>query len=475
MNSLAKVLFLALFTVTLVCLAPAQTVTDVDAVVQKAVDSKRIPAAGVAVVKDGKVVLAKGYGMADVDSSTAANENTVFQIASVTKQFTAAGIMLLVEDGKLKLDDPLGKYVPNVPAKWSSVTVRQLLNQVSGIPNYTEGRRLVNDKNYTKTEILGLVKEVPPAFDPGTKWAYSNTNYFLLGMVIEKASGKSYPDFMRDRVFKPLGMRSTEVNTSGLKFKNAATGYDFKDGKWEKAELDDPSQPFAAGAIISTPADMAKWSIAVSEGKLLKKTSWDEIFASGKLVNGNATNYGFGWEIGKIGEVNYLAHSGGIGGFGSYHIRFPTENLSIVVLTNSAGRATPLAMEIAGVYLPKVAAATAAQKAAQEAAKNASAIADADPATTKFLRTVFEGLIKGEGDPAQFSVEMQKFMFPDRIKQPTPMTGQTLKSFELMTAENADGGKKRQYRATFESGMRVRVFYTVDAQGKIAGVGVRPE
>jgi hypothetical protein len=253
-------------------------------------------------------------------------------------------------------------------------------------------------------------------------------------------------------------------------------GYDLKGDKWERARLDDPSQPFAAGAIASTPVDMAKWAIAVSDGKLLKKTSWDDAFASGKLADGKPTNYGFGWEIGKVGETAYLAHSGGISGFGSYHVRFPSENLSVVVLTNTAGRATPLALDIAGVYLPKVAAVIAAQKAAQEAARNAAPIADTEPETTKFLRGVFEGMLKGEGEPSNFSAEFQKFLFPDRIKQlQGPFGGQVLKSFDLMAAETPDGGKRRQYRGTFQSGMKIRVLFTVDAQGKISGVNVRPE
>jgi CubicO group peptidase (beta-lactamase class C family) len=453
-----------------------QTTADVDAVVQTAVSLRNIPAAGVAVVRDGKVVLAKGYGSADIEGSMAANENTAFQIASVTKQFTAAGILLLVEDGKLKLDDPLGNYVSDVPEKWRGITIRQLLNQVSGIPNYTAGGKLVNDKNYAKAEIIGLVKDVPVRFEPGSRWEYSNTNYFLLGMVIEKVSGKSYPEYMRERIFKPLDMNATVINTSGLKIKNAAMGYDLKVDKWVRARLDDPSQPFAAGAIVSTSADMAKWAIAVSDGKLLKKTSWDEAFESGKLADGKPTNYGFGWEIGKIGEAAYLAHSGGIPGFGSYHVRFPAENLSVVVLTNTGGRATSLALDVAGVYLPKVAAAVAAQKAAQEAARNAAPIADTEPDTTKFLRTVFEGMLKGEGDPSNFSAEFQKFLFPDRIKQlQGPFGGQSLKSFDLMTAESADGVKRRQYRGTFESGMKIRVVFTIDAQGKISGTNVRPE
>ncbi|HEX6280137.1 MAG TPA: serine hydrolase domain-containing protein [Pyrinomonadaceae bacterium] len=470
----AKVLFLALLSVTSAGVAFAQTVADIDAVVRKVVDAKAVPAAGVAVVRDGKVVLAKGYGAADIESGIAADENTAFQIASVTKQFTAAGIMLLVEEGKLKLDDTLGKYVPDAPAKWSGVTIRQLLNQVSGIPNYTAVGKLVNDKTYTKAEIIALVKDEPQRFEAGTKWEYSNTNYFLLGMVIEKVSGKSYPEFMSERIFKPLGMTSTVINTSGLKIKNAASGYRRASGKWEKAGIDDPSQPYAAGAIVSTPADMAKWAAAVGEGRLLKKTSWDEAIASGKLTDGKPANYGFGWQIRKIGETGYIGHGGGIAGFGSFIIRFPAEDLSVVVLTNTtSGASQEIAFEIAGLYLPKVATVLAAQKAE----KNAPAIADADPETTNFLRGVFEGMVRGEGDPAHYSTEMQQFLFPDNIKQlKGPLGSQgPIKVFELLSAETPDGGKRRVYRATFDSGMKVRVHFTIDTQGKISGANVRPE
>lgn len=446
----------------------------VDSIVQRSIDAKQIPAAGIAVVRDGKVVLAKGYGAAGVETQTLANEDTAFQIASLTKQLTATGILLLAEDGKITLEDTLGKYVPDVAAHWSAITIRQLLNQVSGIQNYTATGKLVNDKNYTKTELLGLVRDLPANFEPGTKWEYSNTNYFLLGMVIEKIAGRSYPDFMKDRIFKPLGMSSTIVNTSGSQIKNAAIGYELASDKWQRAKLDDPSQPFAAGAIVSTPVDMAKWAAAVSEGKLLTRASWDEAFASGKLADGKSTGYGFGWQMGRIGETSYLGHGGGIAGFGSYHVRFPADNLSVVVLVNTASRIPQqLALEIAGLYLPKVGAVIAAQNAA----RNAGAIADADPETTKFLRGVFDGMLRGEGDPALFSTEMQKIMFPDNIKQlKGPLGSQgPVKTFELLTAENTNGTKRRVYRATFESGLKVRVNFTLDSEGKITGANVRPE
>ncbi|HEX6126585.1 MAG TPA: serine hydrolase domain-containing protein [Pyrinomonadaceae bacterium] len=472
-NLFVRVLFLALVAVGSAGVALGQAVADIDAVVQKMLDA-RVPAVGVAVVRDGKVILAKGYGAADKETGATANENTAFQIASVTKQFTAAAIMLLVEDGKLKLDDTLGKYVEDVPAKWKGITIRQLLTQVSGIPNYTAFGRLVKDKVYSQAEILAIVKDEPHRFEPGTKWEYSNTNYFLLGMIIEKVSGKSYPEFMSERIFKPLGMTSTTINTSRLQIKNAASGYGRVNGKWEKAQLDDPSQPFAAGAIVSTPADLAKWAVAVGEGKLLKKTSWDEAFASAKLADGKPANYGFGWQVGRMGETGYIGHGGGIAGFGSFIVRFPAENLSVVVLANTtSGASQELAFEIAGLYLPKVAAALAAK----EAERNRPSIADADPETTKFLRGIFEGMVRGEGDPALYTAEMQKVLFPDNIKQlKGPLGGQgPIKAFELLTAEAPDGGKRRVYRATFESGVKVRVNFTLDAQGKISGATVRPE
>jgi CubicO group peptidase (beta-lactamase class C family) len=452
----------------------AQTVADVEALVSKAVETKGAPAIGVAVVRDGKVVLAKGYGVADAEGSVAANENTGFQIASVTKQFTAAAIMMLVEDGKLSLSDPLNKFVPDVPAKWGGVTVRQLLNQVSGIPNYTAVGKLVNTKTYTKAEILNLVRDVPPEFAPGAEWQYSNTNYFLLGMIIEKVSGKSYENFMRDRIFKPLGMTSTVINTSGLKIANAAVGHRNEAGAWKRGSADDPSQPWAAGAIVSTPVDLAKWAAAQGDAKLLKKASWDEIWAPAKLTDGRPSNYGFGWGVDKLGEVTMLSHGGGIAGFNSHISRFPNDNLSVVVVANTNTRlAEQLALDIAGLYISKVASFLAAQRAA----KSASTIADADPDTTKFLRSAFEKMVTGEISADLFNAEMQKLLFPDRIKQlQGPLGSQgAIKSFELLKAADKDGVKTRTYRITFESGVKVTGNFALDAQGKISGAGFRPE
>lgn len=473
-SAVARALAAGIFSVAAIASAHAQTAADIDALVNKALADKAAPSAAIAVVKDGKVVLTKSYGQADVDAKAAADENTLYQLASVTKQFTATAIMMLAEDGKLSVNDTLGKHLTDAPAAWRGVTIRQLMNQVSGIPSYTEGGKLNREKIYSSAEILGLVKDTPMVFPAGERFHYSNTNYYLLGMIIEKVSGKSYPDFMKDRIFKPLGMTNTAVNTTGLKLKNAAIGHAMESGSWKKRFTEDPSQPWAAGAIVSTASDMAKWALAQGDTKLLKKASWDEIWASAKLTDGSSSPYGFGWRAGNFGDTSFWNHGGSIAGFQSHITRFPNENLSVVVLANSNSRFPELmAFDIAGLYIPKVATAAAAQRAAA----NAKPIEDADPETTKFLRASFEKMITAEISPDLFDEKFRAMLFPDRIKElGSRLGGQgAIKSFELMRAENSEAGKRRGYRITFDGGLKLNANFTIDPQGKIAGAGFRPE
>lgn len=450
----------------------AQTVSDVDAVVQKLAESKQIPGAAVAVVRDGKIILAKGYGAENIETKTPADENTVYEIASVTKQFTAAAIMLLVEDDKIKLDDALGKYLTDVPESWQAVTIRQLLNQVSGIPNYTAAGKIRIEKKYAPEEILQMVADMPLEFAPGTRWQYSNTNYFLLGLVIEKVSKKSYAEFMKERIFKPLKMNSTQINTSGLKIEKKAVSYSINKDGWKKEINADPSQPFAAGAVVSTASDMAKWALALESEKLLKKNSLNEIWTAAKLSDGKTTDYGFGWQISKIGETDFVEHNGGIAGFTSHILRFPNENLSVAVMVNTGTPATrKLAYEIAGLYLPKFGAAVAGREK-----KASQTLADKDEATTKFLRETFEKMIAGTVDQNLFTPEMQKLLFPDRVAQLKSFLGTqgAIKSFDLVEDSSDESIKRRAYRVSFDR-LKVRISFAVNAEGIITGVNLRPE
>lgn len=273
----------------------AQTTIDIDALAHKQIADRKIPGASVAVIRDGKVLAVKGYGFENLESKIPATENTVYEIASITKQFTAAGILLLVEDGKIKLDEPVGKYLDTLPEAWRGVTVRQLLNQTSGIKNYTTVAAMEQEKDYTAAEMIKFVADAPLEFAPGTNWQYSNTNYFLLGLIIEKISGKSYAEFMRRRIFKPLKMSATQINDHKATIKNRAVGYKRNQGDFKTALRVSPTHPFAAGAIVSTVSDMAKWDAALSGEKLLKRQSLEQMFApSAKVAADNPAKYGFG-------------------------------------------------------------------------------------------------------------------------------------------------------------------------------------
>ncbi len=225
----------------------------VDEYVQKQLETRHIPGVSVAVVKDGRVVMAKGYGVANVELSVPANENTVYQLASVTKQFTATAIMMLVEAGKLSLDDKVTKVLDGLPAAWSEVTVRHLLNHTSGIKSYTSVPSFFATarKDYQKEEIIKLVADAPLEFAPGEKWNYNNTGFFLLGLIIEKVSGKDYGAFLHERIFQPLGMTSTRVNDLKEIIRNRAPGYAWQNGTLRNGEYLSPTQPYSAGALVS--------------------------------------------------------------------------------------------------------------------------------------------------------------------------------------------------------------------------------
>jgi D-alanyl-D-alanine carboxypeptidase len=449
----------------------AVTEADIAAVITKVQKERQVPGVSIAVIRDGKTILTRGYGVANLETNTPATEKTVYQLASVTKQFTSTGILLLVEDGKIKLDEPFVTYLPDLPAawkeRWKDVTVRHLLNHTSGIPSYTAvpdfGKTI--RKDYTKEELLGLVAEKPLEWKPGEKWAYNNTGYFLLGVVIEKVSGKSYNDHLTERIFKPLGMNDTRVNDLRAVIPNRATGYAMGPKGLQNGEYTSPTQPYAAGALVSTVADMAKWVEAVDAGKVLKPDSWKAAWTPTKLADGKTQDYGFGWTLGDANGHPIIAHGGGIPGFSTNVLRLPADKVSIVLLTNSetadSGR---LARQLAALYVPTIA----------EAEKKA--IADPDPALTKRLTGIVAGLAKGEAKEADFTPEFWKFIYPDRVKEgpSTFGSGGALKSLELLSRnEEADGRVRLAYRATFGT-TPVQVMMMLTKDGKIGGMGFRP-
>jgi CubicO group peptidase (beta-lactamase class C family) len=285
------------------------------------------------VAKDGVPLLRQGYAMADREWDIANTPDTKFRLGSITKQFTAAAILLLAQDGKLSIDDPVSKFYPDAPAAWSRVTIKHLLTHTSGIPSYTSIPGFFDKaakSAMTPAEIVKLTQEQPLEFEPGSKFNYDNTGYVLLGVVIEKASGLTYADFLRSRIFVPLGMKDTGYDVSQTVLHHRAKGYGAgPSGELVNADYLDMSVPYAAGALYSTVDDLSTWDRAIVAGKLLQPGSWRAAFTD------YGHGYGYGWFLDKLGQHRRIQHGGGIHGFSTAFQRYPDEGLAVVVLGNS--------------------------------------------------------------------------------------------------------------------------------------------
>ncbi len=450
-------------------LDPKVAAKKVDEFVAAEMEKRHIPGLSVAVVRRGEVVHAKGYGQANVELSVPASADTIYQIGSITKQFTATAIMMLAEEGKLSLDDPISKHLDIASEAWSSVTVRHLLNHTSGIKSYTSiaDNMAKNRLDRSKDEIIGTVRELPLEFEPGEKFAYNNSGYFLLGLIIEKASGKSYGEFLGERIFKPLRMTATRVNDLKPIIKNRATGYAWQAGQLQNAEHSSMTWPFSAGAIVSTVTDLAKWDAALYGEKVLPQSALDQIWTKSKLTSGKETDYGFGWGIGGHRGHRLIGHGGGISGFSTDIARFVDDKLTVVVLTNLSGpTANPasLARGIAGFYILDF---------AETATKP---IEDKDPAATELFKGVLQATIDGKLDAERFTPEMQKLLFPDRAKQ----VGEFLaplgpyKSFTLVEYKEEGTSRTFRYKVAFADQSLI-LTATLNGNGKIAGLTIMPD
>ena len=299
------------------------------------------PGGAAIVVREGRWIFRKGYGLADRENGIAVQPDMPFRIGSVTKQLTAAGIFILVDEGRIALDDDITRFFPDYPTRGRRITVENLLTHSSGIPSYNEmlvePAALSIDK--TVAEIVDEIKGEPPRFEPGEAVAYSNSNYFLLGAIIEKVSGRKYADFMAARVFEPVGMRSTAYEGHERNGTRRVEGYTRGRNKpWQKAPPISMTQPFAAGAVISTVEDLARWSEAIEQRKLLSAESWKRMFRPFVLKEGRVTNFASGWFIDRyaFGREVY-GHAGGINGFASFVYWVPKDRIFVAVLLNNTG------------------------------------------------------------------------------------------------------------------------------------------
>ncbi|WP_159699272.1 serine hydrolase [Massilia sp. 9I] len=302
------------------------------------------PGATVIVVKDGKTVLRRAYGMADTSKNIDMTPEMALRIGSLTKQFTATAILMLLEEGKLSLDDDITRHLPDYPTRGKKITIEHLLTHTSGIVSYTSkpGYGAGMAQNLTVAQMIDSFKNDPLDFEPGSQFRYNNSGYFLLGAIIEKVSGQSYASFLEQRIFKPLGMNDTYYEGVGRSKAPVAAGHTRSGTGFGPAKPLSMTQPYAAGSLVSTVDDLARWDAAVSSGKLLKPASWQRAFTPYRLSDGKPTTYGYGWGISQVQGSAAIGHSGGINGFSTYGLRLPDQKVYVAVLTNSdAGPANP--------------------------------------------------------------------------------------------------------------------------------------
>ncbi|MDQ3749427.1 MAG: serine hydrolase [Acidobacteriota bacterium] len=294
----------------------------------------------VLMARDGQPVISKGYGMANYELNVPNTPQTVFRIGSITKQFTAVAIMILQERSKLNVNDPICKHLENCPAAWRPVTIRHLLTNTSGIPSYTDlpGFNKMSVQPVNRAELVDLFRDKPLEFTPGEKFAYSNSGYYLLGLIIEKASGKPYAEFLRDNIFVPLGMKNSGYDDSHTLLPNRANGYKWEGKSFVNAPYIDMATPYSAGALYSTTEDLLLWDKALYTEKLVSRKSLDEMFAPFREVVRDGWGgyaYAYGWIIGKQSGRQVSRHDGGIKGFSTDIIRFPSERVTVIVLSNN--------------------------------------------------------------------------------------------------------------------------------------------
>jgi CubicO group peptidase (beta-lactamase class C family) len=311
----------------------------------------------VLVAQDGKVLFEKGYGLANREWDTPNTPQTKFRIASLTKQFTAAAVLVLQERGRLKVSDPVSLYVPDLPPEWGRVTIHELLTHTSGLPEYTtspEVEKMLNLTGATPRQLLDLAERQPMNFAPGTQLRYCNTGYILLGLIIEKASGMDYASFLKQAIFTPLQMNDTGYDVRANILPQRAGGYRVRNGKPENAVYVDSSIPFAAGGLYSTVRDLYRWNEALATGRFLSDGSRRAMFAVYPETSAYGAYYGYGVVISeKFGQPLYY-HGGGIYGFTSAIQRYPRSNVCVVVLSNEDDvKSWDIATDLAGLLLEK--------------------------------------------------------------------------------------------------------------------------
>lgn len=310
----------------------------IDAIFAKAYPADS-PGATVLIAKDDKVIYRKAFGMANLELNVSMKPEHVLELASITKQFTGVAILMLMEEGKLSLQDPLSKYIAEYP-KGNEITIHHLIIHTSGIKSYTDIPSFMElaRTDMTPIEIINKFKELPMDFDPGERYAYNNSAYILLGYIIEQVSGMSYEDYIQKNIFDKLGMKNSYYGSRSKIIPNRASGYQPSGESYKNADYLSMTIPYAAGSLMSTVDDMFLWNKAIHHNTLISEKSKQLAFTNYTLNNGKQINYGYGWGINELAGVATIEHTGGIFGFTTSGIYVPEKNIYAIVLTNDNGK-----------------------------------------------------------------------------------------------------------------------------------------
>ncbi len=479
MQTMQNVVATILLIASLAGIAQADNIEEqVDRYAKAELARSHTPGMSVGVTQHGKIVLLKGYGLANVELSSPATKDTVYEVLSVGKQFTAAGVLLLMQEGRVGLNDEVSAYLSDSPIAWKGVRVHHLLSHASGIRDYTDTHDFFEHirDDATPEELLKPIKQRPLDFAPGTQTRYSNSNYYLLGLIIEKVSGKSFAQFMTERVFRPVGMNATRVNdlrdiipgrSAGYhwlgndadRLPASFTGYHGAKNLLQNAVYVSPTRKWAAGAVVSSVTDMLKWEQAISAGKLLKRQTWDLMNAPARTNGGVETPFGLGTEVSRRGNRRLAGHQGGGMAFNAAVLRVVDGDLAVVVLANQTSAPTQaIATRIASMYEPGLSYARVA------------GIAEKDPEVTRLLRRVLIDAQQGKADAKAFAASAARTATFIRRVGPRFLGARgKLKSLALLEERDEPVQRTFTYRAEFDKASIVWSF-ALDKDGKIVGL-----
>ena len=356
---LVSVTFAGVLATIFVPLAAAQDrsalLEQIDAIVQETMARDQIVGTSVGVHRQGEILLAKGYGYADLENQIRATEHTVFRIGSITKQFTAAAILVLEERDRLRLSDPLTEFLPDYETSGHHVSVERLLNHTSGIKGYTEMGETFWGKSrldLSHEEMVELFSAEPFQFAPGEEYSYNNSAYYLLGLIIEKVSGQGYADFLQENLWTPLGMRESYYMYNDPIVPNRAAGYEVRDGEVVNDAPLSMRLPYSAGSLGSSVMDLITWQHALSNQRLLSEESYSRMTTPGTLISRKKLDYGYGLMVGELSGRRKISHGGDINGFRTQLAYYPEDKLTVVVLCNTgAAQPSPLESRIARAVL----------------------------------------------------------------------------------------------------------------------------